>query len=1556
MKNVFSAKLRRHSSLRVLTLAALALVPTRVTQAADIFWTGGAASYNNPANWSAGTIPGTSDTAINTNGLGNVVQIGVADPAWTINDLSAGGITNGAGAFVQNGSDVTVNSWMILGSGTDAVGNYTLNNGNLNVRTGRLFLGDHPGSISTLNINGGVLNKAGEVFVLADGGWNGSGVRTGIVNQAGGTVNSSSEIWIGQVSPGVGIYNLSGGAINSSNWFVVARSGSDGTLNMTGGSILQASGGQPAFIVGDGGRGTLNHSAGTIATTAGEFWIANGGAAFGTNNMSGTAVLNVNNWIAIGRGGVGELNLSGNAVITKTGAGNIVAPGSGLGVINQSGGTFNVTSGQIWLPENGYGAWNLSGGSATVGVIRICVINGSQGTLNLEGGVLTAAEIAGNMNAGSVLNLNGGVLKPAANSGNFIHDVQAAYVSAGGAIIDTAGFDVTVPQALVDNGGGSLTKNGAGTLTLTGANTYGGPTTINAGKVMSSTASSASGDVTVANNAGFGVRVNVSGASAVVNNLTLSGPTAASLDFSLGGFGNPTVAPLNVLGNFDVNGTVTVNIASDLPQVGAIPLVQFGSRSGAGNFVLGTLPVGISASIVTNGNTIELNITSVNLPRWDGQAGGTWDIGATANWVNIGSGSPTTYGQGNAVLFDDNAAGTTTVNVTTTVNPSSFTVSNTNLPYAFVGTGRISGSTGLTKSGTNTLAILNTGGNNFTGPTIVSNGILVVTNLANGGVASAIGASSASPTNLVLANATFTYAGPTVSINRGYRMAASSVLDVQGDLTLSGLAQATAGTLAKIGPAKLTYAGVGTNVLTPAGGGGAYQIKSGTVVFDGSSGAQTNAVVGEMWVASTTNSAAQLVLTNTTLGVSSWFALGRGNGNSNFVSTANLYNSTFNVSYANTGSGGAGSGGGFSLGYNNGLANAATQTFSLFGTSSLINLGGNFNIAESPGSSAVLNVNHGATITSIYSRNYIGNANAKAVINLNSTNTSTFSTTFGQLFLGGVGGTTDAGVGAINQTAGTVRFGNGTAVYIHLGFNGGTAPTAYGSYHLSGGTLSLSSGDGIRIGHGGYGSFVQSGGTLLSGRFLAIGANTAGGNGAATFTGGTAGIFNPAYRVLLPDAANATGVFNLGTLAGGTAIFTNLYNSGGNSFILQNAAGGNGTLNLNSGTLVLSGAIHRNNTSGGSAVVNLNGGTLQAGANNITLINNTLSSVNVFKGGLTVNSAGNDVTISGNLTTTAGNGLYPAGGTIAVPSGGVGYVGAPLVTVTGGSGSGATAIATVSGGVVTAVVLTSPGQNYQAGDVVNFNFLGGGATTAAPTFAYAVQPGDVAVNVGGGLTKQGNGTLYVNGANTYTGNTAVNAGRLAGTGTIAGPVTVAAAGSIGAGTTAIGTLTVNNALTLAAGSTAYFKLTPASNDQIAGLTSVNYNNAALVVTNTSAAPLNPGSTFKLFNSATPGAGNFVSVTILPSGSGTFDPATGQLTIAGGAPVLNPPVVSGGNLILTGTGSAGSSYTVLTSTNVALPMSAWTTNVIGTVNGSGVISNAIPVSASEPARFFRLQTP
>jgi hypothetical protein len=75
-----------------------------------------------------------------------------------------------------------------------------------------------------------------------------------------------------------------------------------------------------------------------------------------------------------------------------------------------------------------------------------------------------------------------------------------------------------------------------------------------------------------------------------------------------------------------------------------------------------------------------------------------------------------------------------------------------------------------------------------------------------------------------------------------------------------------------------------------------------------------------------------------------------------------------------------------------------------------------------------------------------------------------------------------------------------------------------------------------------------------------------------------------------------------------------------------------------------------------------------------------------------------------------------------------------------------------------------------------------------------------------------------------------------------------------------------------------------------------------------------------------------------------------------APTLTPPVVAGGNLVLTGGGGTPNSpYTWLTTTNLAPPV-IWTTNSAGTLDGTGAFSNAIPINRIEPGRYFRMRLP
>jgi hypothetical protein len=74
------------------------------------------------------------------------------------------------------------------------------------------------------------------------------------------------------------------------------------------------------------------------------------------------------------------------------------------------------------------------------------------------------------------------------------------------------------------------------------------------------------------------------------------------------------------------------------------------------------------------------------------------------------------------------------------------------------------------------------------------------------------------------------------------------------------------------------------------------------------------------------------------------------------------------------------------------------------------------------------------------------------------------------------------------------------------------------------------------------------------------------------------------------------------------------------------------------------------------------------------------------------------------------------------------------------------------------------------------------------------------------------------------------------------------------------------------------------------------------------------------------------------------------------PALNPVKSVGGNLIVTGSGgTANGAYTWLSTTNLTPPV-VWTTNATGNLDGTGSLSNSIPINPAQPESFFRLRMP
>ncbi len=1342
-----------------------------------------------------GSVTMGSDFAVGSSGGTGVANIDagtVTTNGWSFigkreaQDGGVGTLNLGGGTMTHAGTRLFIGVGNAFGTFNQTGGTY--NNpdggGDAFVVVGSNNLGN--ANTSALNITGGTFN-ANRLLTIGGvepfGGNNdvnfvNSGKGSLTVNGASAVLNVTGEFWMGQGANSVGTTTLNAGAVNIGSWVAVGRGGGNGTLNINGGTFTKSGGGN--FIVGDGSTGLLQQTNGTLLI-AGEVWVGQGGAGNGTWNLSAGSVT-VNNWVAVGReGGTGSLIMSGGSFTKNAGNdNNFIIGANGPGSLTQTGGLIDVQAGQIWLGEHNTSAVALSGSGEIRGGTLVAGVNGdATANVNLNGGTVRVDKFMGGGGTANI-HFNGAQFVAKSNqTTDYMGNLDIADIQAGNLLVNTSGFNLIATQAF--SGSGGIVKSGAGTLTLSGASTNTGANNITAGKLVSNTKVTGSGAYTVGNGTTLGVTLMDADEELVIPSASFGTGTAIEINLGLP-VGNPSAgeAPLVITGVANLAGNVAINLVDPFPEIGNFPLVEYGSKTGAGNFVLGTLPQGMTATLNTSvPGVVSLNVTSLALPRWNGSTDHLWDT-TTFNWIDLVSNLSSKYVNGNPVVFDDNATGPAadgSVVLNTAVTPASTIFSNLALNYTLSGTGAVNGSGTLTKQGTADLTIQTNNG--YTGVTSLEGGTVNVATITNGGVASPLGAATSAPANLVFKGGILNYTGPNVTTDRGYSYGSPldttvNVIRTTNNLTIAG--QVTApdfGKLTKLGAGTLSFTFPGANVLGRGTGAPApLRVDEGSLVLDGS-GTQTNSVTGDLWVGTLGTTGAAMTLNNTSLSVSNYLAISRGNGTTGLLSTVTATNSNLAL-------------GALSLSFDNALAGHLASSTLTLNNSTLTT--GDVNLGEGPGGTGTVTLNGTSTFTS-NSRVLLGNS-ATASGTMIVGNNATFNRTGGWLSIGqnGTGVLTVKDSGTVNNTVGDFNVadvgtssgtlnlqdsGTITAATTYIGkastttgtfnisngtFTGGPlymgqSLNSTGTINQTGGSITAGNNNEIRIGQDGTGIWNQSAGTVSISGWCVIG-RFATGSGTLNVSGGT---FNQVQgdRTLIVGE-QGTGVLNISA--------TGAVNAQGVEVVVSNGDTGNGTVNLDGGTLTAK-RVTQGAGGVGTSAFNFNGGTLKAGTGANADFMPPLDTVTVKAGGAKIDSNGQTVGITSSL-------------------------------------------------------------------------LDGGT--------------------GGGLTKSGTGTLYLNGFNTYLGLTTVSAGTLGGTGTITGSVSVANGATLSPGIATGGLFSVVDDVSFQSG--ANFGVTIGTLDSTLDVSdTLNLTNANLVLTGTP--------TLQAYVIATYGTltGTFATLPTLPAG-------------------------------------------------------------------------------------------
>jgi autotransporter-associated beta strand protein len=1499
----------------------------------------------------------TVDGGVPASTIAANLALGAAQ-TWTnnsINDLTVSGIVSGAFALIKAGPG-TLN---LSGVNTYS-GGTTLSAGNLTANSSQA-LGL---AANALTINGGTLNLASDVSTTAKNTTVASNT-TIIANRT--TAGLGITHTLGTLSIGAFELDVTAGANVISGTAGVAF----GATTLTGASIFDVGGAANLTLAGvaTAGFNVTKQGAGTMTIT-------------GTG--SGTGVLTVNAGTATINGSgswLGNVNVASGGTIQNTGAGT---NSLGAGLIVQSGGVYdNQQAGSETVASftlggtgiGGTGAWvnnSLTSAGAltsTAGIVlsedtsvggsgnltTTSIISGASfGLTKIGNGTLT---LGGVNTYGSLTIKAGAVIGTTSTSAFGAGTITLGDTAANAAAVSLTGListaNITNAIVLAPGTTGAITiatSNNASTFTysggVTGSNNVRVATNANQTLTFSTNVFNNAGSITnvgagvggVFITADIGSNVTDLTQSSATSVLTLSGANIAfdgALTVSAGTLnitGGATTAPTpNAL---TVAGGGTLNLINTVGQE-----IALGSKvitlGGTGTTILG-LELGSLAAYDRITSTVAANTSGAvqfNLTGLSGLTAGSYDLLTASSGLDLATYSIGTLSNAGGLTYSVSSDPTfVRLTATALTGPlywkgalnnswSAYTGGNTNFTTDLAGSINAGGTPGAANS-----VIFVADGQTGTSLSTTLDGILSIRDLTfNANVG----------------------AGPLGTIN---------------------IAPGTGGTLT-LTPI-LASEGINVETSAPA------NINISAPVILGS--AQTWTVM---------DAATVLAVTSGISGTGNLTKAGSGilslSGTNNYVGTTTVSGGILRAGTANTFNASSayiiGATGTLRL---NGLANTIA---SLSGaTGGIVENGaasGNVTLIAGDGSSTSFagTIQNGGAATLGFTK--LGSGK----LTLSGTNTYTGTTTVTNGILEILGSTTTGAasvvVGGIAGARGILSIGTGGALSTTSLFTGSNA-TAAGAVYQTDGSVTSTATDGTNAGivlgnaAGGYGYYKLSGGTLTANRLTVGGSGFANATGVFEQTGGTAtnnvwtlpgqsgttssltdisgGQFNAAGSLAMNHGSNSYSVLNVrvgGTLhrtsTAGISLLQGNTSSLNNVGILNLLDGG--TINTNAG-----GIINGNGTSsaGNLLLANFNGGTIFTNTASSTLVNITgaaltaASGAYLYSGGLTVNTNNLNSTLPGILRAPTDEGVA----TLAVASGGSGYIGAPMIKISGGSGVGATAVANmVDDGtgngtyMIGSITVTNPGTGYLNTDVLTLAFADNARVyTAQATFGALAFNGG---NISGGLTKTGAGTLTLSSAaSTFTGPVRITAGAIS----VTALTNIGSAGALGAG---LATTIATNAASLvlnggtlsyagaaAAGATDRLLTVTENGGQIDSTSSTAANSINFSNTN-AVAYSGAGARTLTFGGANTGSNTFApvisnagsdAVTVAKTGAGTWALTNASTAYTGGTNI-------GGGVLIFSSGALGLAGNITFTGNSTL---RWNTGATDDLSSRLVLTNAV----------------